>query len=500
MENFNIMSKSITLNPTIVIPAEKSKAESYGLKNQVLSHFEVLGQSIANIAPTGTPTVVIPLVFAAAGALTWFAYAFALVGIVLIASSINQFAKRSASPGSIYTYIATGLGPAWGIAAGWTLLIAYIGCAASVTTGFANYVNVFLKDIFNLTNGLPPILLVVAILASVAGSWYIAYRDIKLSTRVMLGLELVSVAFILIVVIATLFHQGFSIDLSQFAFKDLTLTNLRLGLVMAIFSFTGFESAATLGSEAKSPLKSIPRALLQSAILVGLLFIVASYAQVVGFKGNEITLDKSDAPLQVLASKAGIGFFGILISVGAIFSFFACVLACINAGARVLFLMGRHGIFHSFVGGAHESNETPHNAVSLVSVIAFIPAAFLAWKGNGMFDIYGWLGTIATLGFILTYIVVSVAAPVYLYRRNELKTRHILVSLAGITFMVVALIGAVYPWPGGPAGFSIIAFGVLLLLGIIWGVVLYFALPKVHSAINKDMDEIKTRYEDGAGI
>jgi hypothetical protein len=64
-----------------------SKKESYGLKNQVLSHAEVLGQSIANIAPTGTPTVVVPLVFAAALSGTWFAYLFALIGILLVSVS-----------------------------------------------------------------------------------------------------------------------------------------------------------------------------------------------------------------------------------------------------------------------------------------------------------------------------------------------------------------------------------------------------------------------------
>ncbi|MEI7695416.1 MAG: hypothetical protein WCI64_07210 [Chlorobium sp.] len=36
--------------------------ESYGLKSGSLSPLETLGQSVANIAPTATPTVVIPLV------------------------------------------------------------------------------------------------------------------------------------------------------------------------------------------------------------------------------------------------------------------------------------------------------------------------------------------------------------------------------------------------------------------------------------------------------
>ena len=42
---------------------------------------------------------------------------------------------------------------------------------------------------------------------------------------------------------------------------------LRLGLILALFSFVGFESAKTLGAEAHEPLKTIPRALIQSALL-----------------------------------------------------------------------------------------------------------------------------------------------------------------------------------------------------------------------------------------
>jgi len=481
-------------------PQSVPKSESYGLKNQVLSHPEVLGQSIANIAPTGTPAVVIPLVFAAAGAGTWFAYLFALVGILFISSNINQFARRSASPGSIYTYISEGLGPTWGILAGWTLLIAYLACASSVTTGFTNYVNVLAKDAFHLPNGLPGWALVGLILLSVVGSWVVAYKDVRLSTRLMLGIELSSIAFILVVVAATLLHHGPHVDWTQLKLQNLTLSNLRLGLVLAIFSFTGFESAAALGSEAKSPLTSIPRALWQSALFVGVLFVIASYAQVVGFAGNEVTLDKSDAPLQVLASKAGIGFFGVVITLGAIFSFFACVLASITAGARILFLMGRHGVFHSTVGGAHETNETPHVAVTISAVLTFIPAAILVWKGFGLFDIYGLIGTTATLGFILAYIIVSVAAPVYLYRRHELKARHVLISLVGIVFMVVALIGAVYPLPPAPASYPIYAFLGLLVIGAIWILALRVGAPKVRGQITRDLEAIRERYQNGAGI
>ena len=473
---------------------------SYGLRHQVLSPLETLGQSVANIAPTATPTVVIPLVFAAAGAGTWFAYLFALVGVLLVSYSINQFARRSSSPGSLYSYIATGLGPNWGFAAGWTLLVAYIGCASSVTSGFANYANVFVKDVFHLDHDLAAPLLVGLILISVVGAWYVAWKDIKLSARLTLGLELTSVAFILVVIVATLIRGGFHLDVSQLKLEGLTLDSLRLGLVLAIFSFTGFESAAALGAEAKEPLRTIPRAVWQSALLVGVLFVIASYTQVAGFAGNEVTLDKSDAPLQVLASRAGIGFFGIVITIGAIFSFFACVLASINAGARILFLLARHGVFHSAVGKAHETNATPHVAVSIAAVLAFLPAAALAAQGANLFDIYGWVGTTATLGFILAYIAVSVAAPVYLHRRGELKARHVVISGIGILFLVTALVGAVTPWPDSPGDRPILVFLALLALGGIWGAVLHFKAPTVRGAIGDHVIALQAGVPEAGGV
>lgn len=490
-------------NPSAIVdgvPAATRDDASYGLKSQVLSPIEVLGQSVANIAPTGTPAVVIPLVFAAAGNGTWFAYLFALLGVLFVSWSINQFARRSASPGSIYTYIALGLGPTWGIAAGWTLLIAYIGCAASVTTGFTNYVNVLFKDVSGSANGLPAWGLTLVILASVVGSWYIAYRDVKLSTRLTLGLEFLSLAFILVVVAATLITRGASIDTAQIKLEGLTLDNLRLGLVLAIFSFTGFESAASLGSEAAHPLKTIPRAVIQSIVLVGALFVIASYTEVAGFIGHDPTLDKSDAPLQVLADNAGIGSFGIAITIGAVFSFFACVLASLNSAARILFLMSRHGIFSATLGGVHTDNRTPHHAVALTAVLAFIPAGVLAWFGNGMFDIYGWIGTTATLGFILTYIGVSVAAPVYLHKRGELKLPQLIIPAIAIFLLLVALVGAVYPLPDSPADYPIYAFLILLALGVVWGLVLRFAVPAVQGRIHADLKAIGERFQEGAGI
>ena len=266
----------------------------------------------------------------------------------------------------------------------------------------------------------------------------------------------------------------------------------------AIFSFTGFESATSLGSEARHPLRTIRghrRARSSSLYCSRFRPIPKS----LGFAGNAVPLDQSDAPLQVLSAPAGIPFLGVLITVGAIFSFFACVLASITAGARVLFLLGRHGVFHSALGGAHDTNETPHIAVTVAAVLAFIPAAILTGAGNNLFSIYGWIGTTATLGFISAYIAVSVAAPVYLYRRNELRTWHLLGSVLAIGFMVVALLGATYPLPDAPDSYPILAFVGLVGLGLIWAAVQYLKSTRLRGDIRRDLKAIKERFKGSPG-
>jgi amino acid transporter len=464
------------------------------LRYQVLSPIEVLGQSIANIAPTGTPAVVIPLVYAVAGKGTGFAYLFAMLAVLLVSLNVSQFARRSASPGSIYTYIAMGLGPQWGILAGWTLLIAYIGCAASVTSGFTNYVNVLFRDVFAQPDGLSTPALTAIMFLGVAGAWLVAYKDMKLSAQLSLLLELVSLLFIVIVVIATLIKHGAHFDYSQLQIGNIGASNLRLGLVLAIFSFTGFESATSLGSEASTPLRTIPRAMIRSSIIVGVLFILSTYTEIVGFADGSIPLDTSDAPLQVLATRAGMGSFGVVITIGAIISFFACILASINSAARILLLMSRHGVFSSSLGDVHAINQTPHVAVAISAVLSFVPAGILAWLGVRMFDIYGLIGTTATIGFILSYIIVSVAAPIYLHRRGELRPRHVFAQVGAISFMAIALAGTVYPLPGAPALYSIYAIIILVGMGIGWGAVLHVCAPKVRVRIRSDLEVIGTRF------
>lgn len=85
-----------------------------GLKRGALNLLEVVAQSVANIAPSATPALIVPLVFATARNGTWLAYLLATLAVLAVTVQINSFAARSASPGALCTFTAQGLGPTWG--------------------------------------------------------------------------------------------------------------------------------------------------------------------------------------------------------------------------------------------------------------------------------------------------------------------------------------------------------------------------------------------------
>ncbi len=424
--------------------AEVEATPRYGLRRGVLSPVETLAQSVSAIAPTTTPAMTIPLVFAMAGDGTWLVYALATAAMTLIAVLIGCFARRSASPGSLYQYV-TGSLPAWASGlAGWSLLLAYVATAASVTGGFVQYANVLLMSVTGKTA--PPVLLVTLAIFTAAA---MAYRDIRLSARSMLWLEGVSVACILSIVVLVLARHGLRLDTAQFRLRGASVSGMRLGMVLALFSFVGFESATALGEEAAHPLRTIPRAVLQSAVGVGLLFVVCAYAEVLGFRGLPETLNQAASPFHTLAAQAGLPELGFVVNAGAMMSVFACALACITAAARVLMLMSHHGLAHAHLTRTHERNETPHVAVLVTAAATFVPTFALAARGVSGADIYGWLGSLATYGFLTAYGLVCLAVPVFLRHHRALTPLWLALAGAGAVAMLLAIAGSVYPVPEG---------------------------------------------------
>ena len=327
-------------------------ADVRGLRRDCLPFVDVFAQSIATIAPTVGPALTIALVHETAGPGTWLTYLVATVAMLLVGSSINVFARRSASPGALSDVVAEGLGRRAGVVAAWALCLAYLGTAMAVACGFANFMDVLLGPV---TGPLP----LVWELLAVGGACLCACRDVRLSTTLMLALEIGSLAAIVVLAVLVVLARGTLVDPAQLTLQGVTPGGVMVGLVLATLSFVGFESATTLGHEARDPLRTIPRAVTTSTLFSGVFYVIMSYVEVLGFSFLPRAMHASPAPLDELAAAAGVGFLGAAISVGAAVSMFACTLAqCVFGPLRVHPLVCYY--FGSCAGPGRQPGSVPH--------------------------------------------------------------------------------------------------------------------------------------------
>ena len=459
--------------PGAFIPTANAGRERGALRRSCLSYSEVLAQSVSVVAPSTVPAALLGLIFARAGNATWVSFLLGVVGLTLVGLNINQFARRSASPGSLYTYVAEGLDPTAGLAAGWALLFAYALTGMSTLCGFAVIANVLLNQLLGVHVG------VIGLFGLGAfASFYVAFRNVQLSAKMMLAFEGLSMLVVLLLGGITWASQSFAVDTSQLTLAGATPGGALAGEVLVIFGFSGFESSTALGGEARNPLQSIPRSVLQSVVLAGFFFISTSYAVLLGFQRSGQSLADCEAPLTVLATSLGWAGLGKLIDVGILLSFFSCTLGSINATARILYAMAREGIVSNLLGQAHAENRTPHVAVALSAFVTFIVPAALCAAGVGALDSQGYLGTLCSFGFIVVYILVSAAAPVFLASLGKLTKKAVVYSCGAIASMLLPIVGIIgipgsvlFPSPGARGRLLVAIFTAYMAIGL--GLLLY---------------------------
>ena len=435
------------------------------LRSNCLNFMELLAQNIALISPTMTAALIVPLMFATIGNIGWLGYALGTLMLLFVALSLNQFAKRTTMAGSMYNYASSGLGFAGGALCGWCLVWAYLFIGLAGTTGFTIFAGKLLAAIHI---SLPPVVLFAICLGT---CFIMAYKDIRISTLVMLGMEAFSCFFILMLVVIVLGHHHFAIDTTQFSFKGVSVLSLGMGVVVAIFSLVGFESSTAFGEEAVNPLKTIPRSIIWSLLLTGAFFILVSYTEVLGTRGYTTTLDQIDAPLNVLATMYHVPFLWPLLSAGAMFSFFALASSCMNAGARVMFAMGRHDFFPNSTSAAHSSHGTPHVALATMASVMFSVVTIcyfvLVHHGMAVLDEFNDAGTMGAMGFTGSYFLITLAAPAFLKKRGELKTRDIALCVSATVLLLIPAAGLVYPVPPPPVNAFPYVFAAYLFIGYV---------------------------------
>ncbi|MGP8006516.1 MAG: APC family permease [Acidimicrobiales bacterium] len=477
-----------------------------GLRKNALGFPTVLAQSIAVISPTMTAVLIIAICFGDAGNGTWLAYAFGTVMLLFVVGCLNQFAKRSAQAGSMYGYTGRGLGPTSGVVSGFSLIWAYLFIGVAGLTGFSIFAAQFLAGI-GIHTVVPP---VIFFCLSAAVCWFIAYKDIHVSSLLTLVFEVVSVACILTLAFVVLFKHGFTIDTTIVKAKGMTLHGLSLAVVICIFSLVGFESATTLGGEAKNPLRNIPRAVVISLIITGAFMVFMSYVEVFGTRHYGTPLNNIALPLTTLGQIYDVTFFKIPVALGAMVSFFSLTLSCLNAGSRIIYPMAEHTIFPKHLGRAHKENQTPHVAIT-VYILAILAIPVVLEIFTNPLTSFGDAGTLAAFGFLTAYFLISVAAPVYLKKRGELRAHHVVVAVMACLLLMVPLIGSFVPVPPYPVDIFPYIFLAYMLAGSAW---LYAAnrrragvlagieadLERTHPSIPVGMGPIEDGHPGGSSV
>jgi amino acid transporter len=465
------------------------------LKSNALNFWEVLAQAVALISPSMTAALIVPLMFGTSGTAGWLCYLFGTVMLLFVAINLNQFAKRYTSAGSMYEYTVKGLGPKIGGLSGWCLIWAYMFIGIAGTTGFTHFACKLLTQAGATGFMSRPYIPLFAI--CLFSAWFLAVKDITFSTILMLIFEGLSVAVILMLAFLAIGKTG-AIDSTQIHLQGHGLKDIGLGVVVAIFSLVGFECATAFGEESKKPLITIPRAVIASLLLTGAFFVFITYVETHALANNNPTLDQLDAPLTTLSQNLGVSWMGVIISFGAMVSFFALAMSCMNAGSRVLFTMGRYGIFPISIGSSHKHNLTPHVAITSFALVQFmIPTVFIAASAmgannalaiNAPFDEFNDAGLFGAMGFCGAYVLISLATPFYLKKIGEVKPHHWLMSAIALLMLIVPIVGTVWPEPAYPCNYFAYIFGAYVLLGVLWVFVRSRSTSEIES-IRKVLDE-----------
>jgi amino acid transporter len=444
------------------LPAGSSQEPTPRLRSHALGFPPLLAQSVALISPTMTAVLIIALAFADAGQGTWAAYLFGTIMLLFVVLGLNQFARRSATAGSMYAYTAKGLGAAAGVLSGWSLIWAYWGIATAGLAGFAIFAQEFLSGIGVHGTVSPWIFFLISGFTCLT----IAWKDIRISSLLTLALEAISVSIILALAAVVLFKHGLSVDTGQLQLKGAHLEGMDFAIVICIFSLVGFESATTLGSEAKRPLRNVPRAVIWSLLITGAFMVFMSYVEVFATNHMGKSLSSFTTPLTAISSAYGVSFFKVPVALGAMVSFFSLSLSCLNAGARIIFPLCGHGFLPRKGHAVHATNKTPHVALAAYGAAILAVALLFSVTGTEPLTLFGDAGTMAAFGFLFAYFMITVAAPFYLNKLGELRGRNVLIAVLAFVCLMVPLVGSFYPAPAYPVNlFPYIFLGFMLLGG-----------------------------------
>jgi len=408
--------------------------------------------SVALMAPTTGMVFVTPLLAGAAGYNVPLAFVVSLIAVMIIGYCFGRLGRRYAHAGSAYGLARHALGPWTGVLAGWGLLFTYVMLTGALLAGTGAFAQLALDQVAGLHVGWGWLsgLAAAVVLA-------LALNNLRPSVRLMLVLEVVSMALVVVVGVMLVGHAHLdaATAVKPFVLNDRGVAGIAHALVFGLTSFLGFEGSATLGEESRNPKKMVPQAILLSALVGGLFFVFIAYAQTVGFGLSDAGVKEFSGeltPINTLATRfLGEGYSAV-INLGAAISFFACAVASVNASSHILFALARDGYTPGWAAVVHPRSAVPRHAIAVTFPVgvALLVIGWLLWSEP--VAVIGDLSGLGTFGALVSYGLVVVAS-LREYWVEDLADRRwwpAALGLLGLAALGYVLYGNLYPVPPAP--------------------------------------------------
>jgi amino acid transporter len=410
------------------------------------------------------------------GAAIPLCYVIGFIVALLVANQYSEFSRVIPSSGSAYTFVTEGLGLRLGFITAWVGLIAVmIGVPYSFILLGANLqalvmrwfgLNVHWSFWFVLALGV---------------AFAFCYWGIRQSMNIDLTFLAFEIGVCLVLAVIVLFHVGQQGGLSAVPFSPSSVPqggDLTVGIVLAVLSYIGFESAAALGEETKNPHRNIPRAVFGSMIVVGLFYVLMAYVGTVGYGVDRMVTGFANdaAPFDTIGRHYSGPFFVVLIDLVGLLSIFGAALAIINGGARIIYTVGRDGLFPGWTAWLHPVRQNPVGAIAGLCIFGLIVGLLLGLIMTPI-GAFGFLGTLDALFVLIIYALVCIASIRFFWgkRRAQFNIfRHGVVPVLGM--LLILTIFAFVAIAPAPFPLNLIPF--ILAIWVLSGVALLFVLRR----------------------
>jgi len=455
---------------------------------------EVLFQSITSMAPAGAVALSIAAGATYAGGALPLSVLLALVGCLLVASSIGQLAKHLPSAGSIYTYPAEAIHPALCFLVGWgyALVEALIGPITMVLFGYLFASVMQTEAHWPFTTTWVCFMIFGALVIAVLN-----FRGVKLSARTGTVLGTFEILIFLALAIWLIVKAGSANTGNALTLHFATIkgyhgfSGVIAGSIYTILAFIGFEASAPLAEEARNPRRTIPIAVITSCLAIGLFYVLTTYAGDVFFGPTKYVafgaLGGGSPWIQLARDVWGIGW--VIAFLAILNSTFANGNAGTLAATRTWFAMSRIGVLPSPLARTHPQWKSPSVGV-LVQLVITLAVGIPLGVHFGPVTAFIFLATILTGVMILIYMIFNLSCLMFYARRARSEFNwllHAVIPVLGIVaflpawFTAMGIGGSVLKFVAPlsyPSSETGLVISIWFLLGVVALIYLYARHPQ----------------------